>query len=264
MKPGYASAAGELSGKVILASLDATVHTTKSNEFGVRGFPTLKYFPPGSSSPSDAVEYDGGRSTSDIVNWMSSKASENLPPPELKQAISKEVVQENCDNKQLCVVTFLPPLLDCQSECRNKYIKLLKEQADKFKKNSWGYAFKFFKKYLSILFRWLWAEAGEQPKFEEAFEVGGFGYPAMVAVNTRKLKYSTMTGSFGSDGIGEFLRDLSFGRGKTSSIRGNSFPDAITVKAWDGKDAEIPVMDDIDLSDVELEDLDEEPKKTEL
>lgn len=138
MKPNYASAASELAGKVILASLDATVHTTKSNEFGVRGFPTLKYFPPGSTSASDAVEYDGGRSTSEIVNWMSGRAAENLPPPELKQAISQEVVKDNCEGKQLCVITFLPPLLDCQSECRNKYIKLLKEQAEKFKKNSWG------------------------------------------------------------------------------------------------------------------------------
>lgn len=109
----------------------------------------------------------------------------------------------------------------------------------------------------------MWAEAGEQPKFEDAFEVGGFGYPAMIAVNTRKLKYSTMTGSFGKDGISEFLRDLSYGRGKTSSLRSSSFPEAEKVKAWDGKDAEQIVIDDIDLSDVELEDLDE-PKKTEL
>jgi len=249
LEPHYKAAAAQLGDKVVLATLDATVHTTKSSEFGVRGFPTIKYFPAGSSSPSDAIEYDGGRTTNDIVNWASAKAAENLPPPELKQAISNEVVKAACDNKQLCVITFLPPLLDCQSECRNKYIKVLKEQADKFKKNPWG---------------WLWAEAGEQPKFEEAFEVGGFGYPAMIAVNTRKLKYSTMTGSFGKDGISEFLRDLSYGRGKTSSIRNSAFPEAETIKAWDGKDADLPVIDDIDLSDVELDDLDEEPKKTEL
>jgi len=249
LEPHYKAAAAQLSGKMVLATLDATVHTSKSNEFGIKGFPTIKYFPAGSSSPSDAIEYDGGRTTADIVNWASSKASENLPPPELKQAISKEVVKEACDSKQICVITFLPPLLDCQSECRNNYLKTLKEQAEKFKKSPWG---------------WLWVEAAEQPKFEEAFEVGGFGYPAMIAVNTRKLKYSTMTGSFGKDGISEFLRDLSYGRGKTSSILSSTFPEAETVEAWDGKDAELPIMDDIDLSDVELEDLDEEPKKTEL
>lgn len=123
----------------MLASLDATVHTTKANEFGIRGFPTIKYFPAGSTSAVDAVEYDGGRTTSDIVNWASAKAAENLPPPELKQVTSQSVVEEACGNKQLCIVTFLPQLLDCQSECRNAYIKLLKEQAERFKKNPWGY-----------------------------------------------------------------------------------------------------------------------------
>lgn len=138
MKPNYAAAANELAGKVVLAALEATVHTSASGAFGIKGFPTLKYFPPGSTSASDAIDYDGGRSTSEIVNWMSGKAAENLPPPELKQAISQETVKENCDNKQLCVITFLPPLLDCQSECRNKYITSLKEQAEKYKKNAWG------------------------------------------------------------------------------------------------------------------------------
>jgi|EndMetStandDraft_8_1072994.scaffolds.fasta_scaffold6685299_1 protein disulfide-isomerase A6 len=42
MKPHYKAAAAELAGKVVLAALDATVHTAKSNDFGIRGFPTLK------------------------------------------------------------------------------------------------------------------------------------------------------------------------------------------------------------------------------
>ncbi|KAI6209531.1 Protein disulfide-isomerase [Aphelenchoides besseyi] len=241
-------AAEELDGKVNLGALDATVHTVKSNQFGIRGFPTIKYFPPGSSSASDAIEYNGGRSKNDIVQWALAKAAENLPPPELKQATSKEVVKEACDDKQLCIIAFLPQLLDCQSKCRNQYINMLKDQISRFKKSPWG---------------WLWAEGGEQPKLEEAFDIGGFGYPAMIAANSRKLKYSTMTGSFGKDGVGEFLRDLSYGRGKTSTIRGTEFPEAQDVKPWDGKDAEPPVMEEIDLSDVELEDL-EDLKKTEL
>ena len=67
-----------------------------------------------------------------------------------------------------------------------------------------------------------------------------------------------MTGSFGKDGISEFLRDLSYGKGKTSSMRGNEFPKIETVEAWDGNDGVLPQTDDIDLSDVELEDLTKE------
>jgi len=58
-------------------------------------------------------------------------------------------------------------------------LSLLRELAEKFKKSHWG---------------WLWTEAGQQQGIEQSFGIGGFGYPAMVALNSRKLKYSTLTG----------------------------------------------------------------------
>lgn len=246
LEPHWKAAASELKGKVRLGALDATVHTVIAGKFGIQGFPTIKFFGAGEKSVSDAQEYDGGRTTSDIVNWAMNKAAENLPPPELKQAVSQETFDEACKDKQLCIITVLPHILDCQSKCRNDYLKTLQAMADKFKKNIWG---------------WVWTEAAQQPAVEEAFGLGGFGYPAMVAVNSRKMKYSTMTGSFGKDGISEFLRDLSYGKGKTASVRGTEFPKVEKVEPWDGKDGELPATDDIDLSDVELDDLD---VKTEL
>lgn len=244
LEPHYKSAAQEMKGKVKFAALDATVHQQKAQQYAIKGFPTIKYFPPGSVSASDAVDYEGGRTTADLVQFATSKAAENLPPPELKELVNKAAFDEACEGKQLCVITFLPQLLDCQSKCRNGYIKLLKELAERFKKNSWG---------------WVWTEAGQQPEIEQSVDVGGYGYPAMVAVNPRKLKYSSLTGSFGKDGITEYLRDLSFGRGKTASLRGSSFPEPQSVQAWDGKDAELIQEEEIDLSDVDLDDI-----KTEL
>lgn len=61
-------------------------------------------------------------------------------------------------------------------------------------------------KLCSLLSRWVWSEAGAQPDLESAFDIGGFGYPAMAVVNTKKMKYSILRGSFSSDGIKEFLR----------------------------------------------------------
>ncbi|KAI1724281.1 thioredoxin domain-containing protein [Ditylenchus destructor] len=247
LEPHWKAAASELKGKVKLGAVDATVHTMLANKFNVRGFPTIKFFGAGEKTDNSAVDYDGGRTTNDIVQWATIKASENLPPPELKQATSSAVLQESCKDKQLCIVTFLPHILDCQSKCRNDYLQLLKELADKFKKNPWG---------------WVWAEAGQQSDLEEAFGIGGFGYPALIAVNSRKMKYSTLTGSFGKDGISEFLRDLSYGKGKTSSMKGTEFPKVHDIEQWDGKDGAVPELDDIDLSDVELDDI--EPTKNEL
>lgn len=248
--------------KIQLGAVDATVHQAIASKFNIRGYPTIKYFGAGEKSIGDAVDYDGGRTSNDIVQWASQKAAENLPPPEVKQGISQEVVEEACKDKQLCIVSFLPHILDCQSKCRNKYIALLKELADKYKKNAWGYVV-FFNWSISHNFRWIWTEAGQQPELEEAFGVGGFGYPAMIAVNSRKLKYSTLTGPFQKEGIAEFLRDLSYGKGKTATVKGEAFPKTLKVDAWDGKDGVLPATEDIDLSDVDLDE-DDKGKKTEL
>ena len=66
------------------------------------------------------------------------------------------------------------------------------------------------------------------------------------------------TGSFSNDGINEFLRDLSYGKGRTSPVKGAQIPKISTIEAWDGKDGELPVEEEIDLSDVELDDLDKD------
>lgn len=52
-----------------------------------------------------------------------------------------------------------------------------------------------------------------------------------------------------------FCRDLSFGRGSTAPVKGAALPKIESVEPWDGKDGELPVDEDIDLSDVDLDDL---------
>lgn len=59
-----------------------------------------------------------------------------------------------------------------------------------------------------FLSSWVWSEAGAQSDLESALDIGGFGYPAMAVVNTKKMKYSILRGSFSSDGIKEFLRSV--------------------------------------------------------
>lgn len=59
---------------------------------------------------------------------------------------------------------------------------------------------------------WVWAEAGAQSSLEESLEMGGFGYPAMAVVNAKKLKFSTLRGSYSETGINEFLRYKLFKR----------------------------------------------------
>jgi len=235
----WADAATQLKGKMNLGALDATQHGSTAQEYGVRGYPSIKYFAPGSSEPED---YEGGRTAGDIVKWAEEKAADNMPAPELKQILGNDDVKKACENQPLCVIAFLPNILDCQSSCRNAYLADLTKLGDKYKKKQWG---------------WLWSEAVAQPDLEASVDVGGFGYPAMVVVSQKKMKYSILTGSFGYDGINEFLRDLSYGKGRTNPIRGAAIPKISKVEAWDGKDGELPAEEEYDLSDVDLDDKDE-------
>lgn len=50
-------------------------------------------------------------------------------------------------------------------------------------------------------------------------------------------------------------RDLSYGRGHTAPVKGAALPKIASIDPWDGKDGELPIEEDIDLSDVELDDL---------
>lgn len=242
LAPIWAAAATELKGKVKLGALDATAHTAKASLYEIRGYPTIKYFAPGKKDSDSIGEYDGGRTKSDIVNWAMDKLAENIPAPDVVQIVSDQSLRDSCEEKPLCVVSVLPHILDCQSDCRNGYLKTLKSLAEKYKKKMWG---------------WVWAEAGAQPGIEEALEIGGFGYPALAVVNIKKMKYSLLKGSFSHDGINEFLRDLSYGRGGTAPLKGAELPKIHETIAWDGKDAEPPQEEDIDLSDVDLDEKDE-------
>lgn len=139
LAPHWNKAATELKGKVKLGALDATVYTTTAAKYGVQGYPTIKYFAPGPKDSSSAQDYDGGRTSNDIVNWALQKFAENLPAPKPIQIVDEESFKEVCDQKPLCVIAFLPHILDCQSECRNKYITVLENSAQKFKQRQWGY-----------------------------------------------------------------------------------------------------------------------------
>ena len=57
---------------VIIAKVDATADNAKATaeDQGVESYPTIKYFPKGSSIPE---EYDGGRSEGDFISFLNTK-----------------------------------------------------------------------------------------------------------------------------------------------------------------------------------------------
>merc|ERR1711881_456022 len=72
LAPEYAKAAKALADKenIALAKIDATVHGDLAKRFGVRGYPTLKWF---KKDPNNALEYGGGRKEPEISSWILKK-----------------------------------------------------------------------------------------------------------------------------------------------------------------------------------------------
>lgn len=138
LAPHWAEAATNLKGKVKVGALDATVYAATASKYGVQGYPTIKYFAPGPKDYSSAQDYDGARTSSAIVEWALQKLAENVPPPELKQIVDEGSFKEACEDKQLCIISVLPHILDCQSGCRNAYLEILKIMAEKYKQKLWG------------------------------------------------------------------------------------------------------------------------------
>jgi len=79
---------GESFGKdktVVIASVDADAHKELGSRFDVHGFPTLKFFPKGETTP---VAYEGGRTAGDIINYVNGKAGTNVRVKKAPSAVS--------------------------------------------------------------------------------------------------------------------------------------------------------------------------------
>eukprot|EP01084_Bolivina_argentea_P048871 89964_1 len=60
--------------EAVLAKVDATIEKDLSSKYGVKGFPTLKFFTGDVESPTD---YSGGRTETTIVQWLRTRS---MPP----------------------------------------------------------------------------------------------------------------------------------------------------------------------------------------
>lgn len=83
--PIWNTVAEQLDGKVQCGALDATQNKKTADAYKIANFPTVKYFGPHKSSKKNIVEYDGGRTSADIVNWGLERYFENAPDPEIVQ-----------------------------------------------------------------------------------------------------------------------------------------------------------------------------------
>jgi len=114
LAPEYAKAATELAEKesaIKLAKVDATEQGKLAEKFGVRGYPTLKFFRNGKDT-----EYNGGRTADTIVSWLEKKTG----PPALTCADVDAAKKFIADNK-VAVMGFFK---DVNSEAAKAFLEV--------------------------------------------------------------------------------------------------------------------------------------------
>jgi protein disulfide-isomerase A1 len=99
LAPEYAKAAKSLKDEgsaLRLAKVDATEEPELSEKFQVRGYPTLKFFHAGKPS-----EYKGGRTATEIVNWLKKRTG-----PAAVSLTTVEAVKKLTEKEDVVVIGF--------------------------------------------------------------------------------------------------------------------------------------------------------------
>ncbi|XP_074365544.1 protein disulfide isomerase-like 2-3 [Apium graveolens] len=234
LAPEWKKASNNLKGKVKLGHVDCEADKSLMSRFNVEGFPTILVFGADKERPSI---YEGARSASAIESFALEQLEINILPPEVTELTSQDIMEEKCGSAAICFVSFLPDILDSKAEGRNKYLELLLSVAEKFKTKPYSY---------------VWAAAGKQPEFEKQVGVGGYGYPALVALNLKKKAYAPLRSAFERDQIIEFIREA--GLGGKGNLALATTPEIVKTDPWDGKDGQILEEDEFSLEELMGED----------
>jgi protein disulfide-isomerase A6 len=112
LAPDWESLAGAFAGSkdVVIAKVDADAHKELGGRFEVHGFPTLKWFPKGSTTPED---YEGGRDLESLTSFVQQKSGAK---GKSKKAVSNVVILDNANfdkfvldsNKDVLVEFYAP------------------------------------------------------------------------------------------------------------------------------------------------------------
>lgn len=223
LAPEWEEAAQRLSGSVKLGAVDATENGQLAQKYGVQGYPTIKLFPAGKKS-GKPKDYNGARDAQGIVDYSLRTLDEAGVPINTPQLVSPKGYESDCTSAKICVLMFVPHILDTGAKERNKLIDLFAEIG----KSMRGKPVTF-----------VWSEAGAQPALEESLEVNQ-NYPTLSVLSAEKQVYATMRSSWGKKNGVAFLNGILSGTERKTKLSNDAVPAVVAVKAWNGKDAEAP------------------------
>lgn len=168
LKPAWIELAANLEDKVKVGAIDCTTNKATCDEFQVPGFPTIKFF---GSNKNNPEAYEGPRDSGSLSAFAMERWAREQPPPEVRQLTDGDVWVDNCvghaadpklnlkavKSKQLCLIAFLPHILDTNAKGRQAHLDML---------------LKFAMTYKERPFSWFWVEGASQQALEKLVGVG--------------------------------------------------------------------------------------------
>merc|ERR1711963_1255480 len=114
LAPEYAKAAGQLAEKdspIKLGKVDATQEGKLAEQFGVRGYPTLKFFKNGKPQ-----EYNGGRTAETIITWVEKKTG-----PAAVTLADVDAAKKFVEDNEIAVIGFFA---EAEGEAAKAYLEV--------------------------------------------------------------------------------------------------------------------------------------------
>jgi len=112
----------------------------------------------------------------------------------VERLTSEDKWNENCIslNIPLCVVAFLPDILDSSDEERRVYLEVIRGVVNQFRDKPVSF---------------MWAQAGDHQELQDQFSLYS-GFPAAILINPLRRVFSVMRSSFTEENFEEWLRDI--------------------------------------------------------
>lgn len=84
LAPKWKNVASELRGKVIVAAVNCDENRETCGQFGIQGFPTIKFL---SGGGKRTIDYNGPREESDLVTFAMNEWTASRPPPSDRKSV---------------------------------------------------------------------------------------------------------------------------------------------------------------------------------
>ena len=112
----------------------------------------------------------------------------------VERLTSEEKWNDNCIGLEipLCVVVFLPNLLDSTIEERSVYLEMIRGVVNNFRDKPVSF---------------MWAQAGDHQELQDIFSLNA-GFPSVILINPMRRLFSVMRSSFSEEHLDEWLQDI--------------------------------------------------------